>query len=149
MSTNVLSAKDIKREWHIVDAKGKVLGRIATDIATKLSGKGKTAYVPYLDTGDFVVVTNASHVRVTGKKADQKRYVRHSGYPGGLKVEIFSDLLKRKPEDIILHAVKGMLPKSKLGKKMIKKLYVFPSSTHPYAKQLKMERQEEAVETNG
>lgn len=144
MSTNVLSAKDIKREWHVVDAKGKILGRIATEIATKLSGKGKVSYVPYLDNGDFVVVTNASLVKVTGKKTSQKKYVRHSGYPGGLKVEVFSDLLKRKPEDIILHAVKGMLPKSKLGKKMIKKLHVFPASTHPYKKQLKQEE-----ETNG
>lgn len=148
MSTNVLSAKDIKREWHMVDAKGKVLGRIATDIATKLSGKGKPSYVPYLDNGDFVVVTNAALVKVTGKKADQKKYVRHSGYPGGLKVEVFSDLIKRKPEDVILHAVKGMLPKTKLGKKMIKKLHVFPSSTHPYAKQLKKDTIEEE-ETNG
>lgn len=143
MSTNVLSAKDIKREWHVVDAKGKVLGRIATDIATMLSGKGKVSYVPYLDNGDFVVVTNAALVKVTGKKADQKKYVRHSGYPGGLKVEVFADLIKRKPEDVILHAVKGMLPKTKLGKKMIKKLHVFPSSTHPYAKQLKIEAKEE------
>ncbi len=136
MSTNVVSAKDIKRDWHLVDAKDQILGRLATQIAGKLMGKNKPNLVPYLDMGDFVVVTNATLIKVTGKKPDQKKYVRHSGYPGGFKVEKFSDLLKRKPEDIIRHAVSGMLPKTRLGKKMIKKLYVFPKNEHTFQKQL-------------
>ncbi|SRR5258708_3332214 len=132
MSTNVLSAKDIKREWHLIDAKGKILGRLATEVATILQGKKKAAFVPYLDTGDFVVVTNATEIKVTGKKALQKVYVNHSGYPGGLRKESYTRLLARRPEQIIRHAVKGMLPKSKLGDKMIKKLYIYPTSEHPH-----------------
>lgn len=125
MSTNKLSAKNIKRETHIIDASGKILGRLATEVATILMGKKKPQFVPYLDTGDFVVVTNASKVKVTGKKMKDKTYVRHSGYPGGLKVETFDKMLARKPEYIIEHAVKGMLPRSRLGSQMIKKLKVF------------------------
>lgn len=136
MSTNVLSAKKINREWHLVDAKGQTLGRLATEIASKLTGKTKPYYVPYLDVGDFVVVTNAAKVRVTGKKELQKKYVRHSGYPGGLKVETFSQLKSRRPEEIIRHAVSGMIPKTKLGKKMIKKLHIFTGSEHTFDKQL-------------
>jgi len=124
MSTNVLSAKDIKREKHTIDASGKILGRLAGEIATLLMGKNKPNFVPYLDNGDFVTVTNASKVKVTGKKAQDKVYTRHSGYPGGLKVETFDKMLVRKPEFIIEHAVKGMLPGSKLGKAMFKKLKV-------------------------
>ncbi len=124
MSTNVVSAKDIKRETHTIDASGKILGRLATEVATILMGKKKPEYVPYLDTGDFVVVTNASKVKVTGKKSQDKIYVSHSGYPGGLKQENFVKMLKRKPEYIIEHAVKGMLPHTKLGRQMIKKLKV-------------------------
>ncbi|EKD85213.1 MAG: hypothetical protein ACD_38C00069G0015 [uncultured bacterium] len=125
MGTNKLSAKDIKREKHIVDASGKVLGRLATEIATMLMGKNKPQFVPYLDTGDSVVVTNASKVKVTGKKSKVKTYTRHSGYPGGLKVETFDKMIVRKPEYVIEHAVKGMLPQTKLGRQMIKKLKVF------------------------
>lgn len=125
MSTNRLSAKDIKREKHILDAGGKILGRLATEVATILMGKKKPQYVPYLDTGDFVVVTNASKVKMTGKKMQTKTYTRHSGYPGGLKVETFDKLIIRRPEYIIEHAVSGMLPHSKLGRQMIKKLKVF------------------------
>lgn len=124
MSTNVLSAKDIKRQTHTIDASGKILGRLATEVATFLMGKNKPEFVPYLDTGDFVVVTNASKIKVTGKKAHDKKYVRHSGFPGGLKVETFDKLLVRKPEAIIEHAVRGMLPKNRLGKAMFKKLKV-------------------------
>lgn len=137
MNTNVLSAKDIKRDWHLVDAKGKILGRLATEIARKLTGKDKPSFVPYLDIGDYVVVTNATYVKVTGKKSEQKKYVRHSGYPGGLKVETFSKLKDRRPEQIIRHAVSGMLPKNRLGRKMIKKLHVFASSEHPFVGQVK------------
>lgn len=136
MKTNVLSAKDITRNWHLIDADGKILGRLATDIATKLMGKNKAIFVPYLDTGDFVVVTNAALVKVTGKKMLQKKYVRHSGYPGGLKVETLSKLLQRKPQDVIKHAVSGMLPKTKLGKRIIKKLHVFAGAEHPFLKQV-------------
>ena len=128
MSTNVLSAKDIKREKHTINASGKILGRLATEVATLLMGKNKPSFVPYLDSGDFVVVTNAAEVKVSGKKTSQKVYIRHSGYPGGLKTETFDKLLVRKPEYIIEHAVKGMLPHNKLGNKMIKKLQVHAGS---------------------
>lgn len=125
MGTNVFSAKNIKRQVHRIDARGKILGRLATEVATLLMGKNKPSFVPYLDTGDFVVVTNASQVKVTGKKIKDKVYTRHSGYPGGLKQETFDKLIQRRPEYIIEHAVSGMLPRSKLGKKMIKKLKVY------------------------
>lgn len=125
MSTNVVLAKNIKREKHVIDASGKVLGRLATELAKILMGKNKPAFVPYLDTGDFVVVTNAGKVKVTGKKMKDKTYTRHSGYPGGLRVETFDKMLTRKPEYIIEHAVKGMLPHNRLGREMIKKLKVF------------------------
>lgn len=125
MSTASFSAKNIQRQTHTIDASGKVLGRLATEVATLLMGKNKPEYVPYLDNGDKVVITNASKIKVTGKKVTEKKYVRHSGYPGGLKVETFEKLIVRKPEKIIEHAVWGMLPKTKLGKKMITKLTVF------------------------
>lgn len=134
MSTNSLSAKSIQRKWHLIDAKGMVLGRMATEVATILMGKKKAGFVPYLDTGDFVVVTNAEYVKVSGKKSQVKRYVNHSGYPGGLRVEIFDKLIKRRPEYVIEHAVSGMLPHTKLGKQMIKKLKVFAGEQHPYGK---------------
>lgn len=145
MSTNVVSAKDIKRSWHQIDVKGKILGRVATDIAKILSGKNKPNYVPYLDQGDFVVVVNASQVRVSGKKPDQKVYFRHSGYPGGDKKENFNRLIQRKPDEVIRHAVKGMLPKNRLGDKMIKKLHIFSDDKHPFEKQLGIKPKTEAV----
>ncbi|MBU1031333.1 50S ribosomal protein L13 [Patescibacteria group bacterium] len=125
MSTNVVSAKNIKRATHTIDASGKVLGRLATEVATLLMGKNKPDFVPYLDMGDFVVVYNAAQVKVTGKKSKDKVYISHSGYPGGLKRETFDKMINRKPEFIIEHAVKGMLPHNRLGNKMIKKLKVF------------------------
>lgn len=125
MSTNKFLAKNIKRETAVIDADGKILGRLATDVAGILMGKKKASFVPYLDIGDQVVVTNAAKVKVTGKKSKDKVYVRHSGYPGGLRTETFEDMLKRRPEFIIEHAVKGMLPHNKLGREMIKKLKVF------------------------
>lgn len=143
MSTNVVSAKDIKRSWYLIDAKNEVLGRLATDAATILMGKKKPQYVPYLDMGDNVVVINAAKVKVTGRKEAEKKYVRHSGYPGGLKTETLAQLRERRPADIITHAVKGMLPKSKLGKGMIKKLHVFSGTDHPFKKQFKTEAMEE------
>lgn len=125
MSTNVLSAKNIKREKYVIDASGKILGRLATEIATILMGKKKPEFVPYLDTGDFVVVTNVKNIKVTGKKMQDKIYIRHSGYPGGKKEESFDKMISRKPEYVLEHAVKGMLPKNRLGDQMIKKLKVF------------------------
>lgn len=137
MSTNKLSAKNIKRQWHLIDAKDKVLGRLATEAATILMGKKKPEYVPYLDTGDFVVITNAAKVKLTGKKMKTKEYKRHSGYPGGLKVETFDKIIERKPEYVIEHAVSGMLPRTKLGRQMIKKLKVFAGEDHTFQKQVK------------
>ena len=124
MSTNVLLLKSIKREKHLIDASDQALGRLASTVATLLMGKHKPNYVPYLDMGDFVVVTNAKKIKVTGKKMQQKMYTRHSGYPGGLKVEAMETLMDRRPSYIIEHAVSGMLPKNKLSRKMIKKLTV-------------------------
>src|SRR5690348_10856333 len=121
MSTNVLSAREIKRSWHLIDAKGQVLGRLAGDVAEKLMGKQKSNYVPYLDNGDFVVVTNAKEVKVTGSKMQNKVYYRHSGFPGGFREETMEKLMARRPEEVIKKAVKGMLPKTKLGRKMITK----------------------------
>ncbi len=125
MSTNVVSAKNIKRAIHTIDADGKVLGRLAGEIATLLMGKNKPDFVTYLDMGDFVEVINAAKVKVTGKKFKDKIYTSHSGYPGGLKQETFDKMIMRKPEYIIEHAVKGMLPHNRLGRAMIKKLKVF------------------------
>lgn len=125
MNTNKLSIKDITRERHVIDAKDQILGRLATQVAILLQGKHKASYVPYLDCGDFVTVVNASKIKVTGKKMQDKKYVRHSGYPGGLKEEPLEKLLDRRPEYVIEHAVWGMMPKGKLGRQMIKKLKVF------------------------
>lgn len=140
MSTNILSAKDIRRDWHLFDASGKILGRFASEVATKLTGKHKPLFVPYLDVGDFVVITNAAKIKLSGKKTLQKKYIRHSGFPGGYKEEKFSDLLVRKPEEVVRHAVKGMLPKNRLGRKIIKKLYVFPGDEHPFGKRFSGEK---------
>lgn len=136
MSTNVMSSKDIKRNWHHFDASEKVLGRLASEVATILMGKNKAQYVPYLDNGDFVVITNASKIKVTGKKAEQKVYFRHSGFPGGATVENFTKLLDRRPNEIIRHAVVGMLPKTRLGKQMINKLKIYAGDKHPHEKQI-------------
>ncbi|OGE71193.1 50S ribosomal protein L13 [Candidatus Daviesbacteria bacterium RIFOXYD1_FULL_41_10] len=140
MSTNKLSAKDIKREWHLIDAKGQILGRLSTEAAKLLMGKNKPNYVPYLDCGDNVVIINASEVRVTGKKETRKKYVRHSGYPGGLTVETLEKMRAKKPEKIIIHAISGMLPKNKLGRVMIKKMHVYAGGEHPFTKELKGEK---------
>ncbi len=145
MSTNVLSNKDIKRSWVHVDAAGQILGRLASDVATVLQGKKKAQFVPYMDNGDFVVITNASKITISGNKGEQKNYYRHSGYPGGLKTESFNHFLARRPEEVIRHAVKGMLPKNKLGRRMIKKLYVFSGSTHTYGKQFGQNAKVETV----
>lgn len=134
MSTNVLSAKDVTRGQHLIDAKDQILGKVATQVALLLMGKNKPNFVPYLDTSEYVVVINAKQVKVTGKKESTKKYVRHSGYPGGLTVESLRDLRARKSEDIIIHAVKGMIPKTKLGRVMLQKLRVFSGEAASIAK---------------
>jgi large subunit ribosomal protein L13 len=128
---------EIKRSWHLVDVRDQVLGRTATKIARFLTGKDKVEYVPHLDLGDYVVVINAKEVAVTGKKEKQKIYYRHSGYPGGLRSEALGDLRKRRPEEIVRRAVKGMLPKNKLQKSMLKRLHVFAGEEHPFEDKFK------------
>jgi len=136
MKTYSTKAKDVERQWHVIDASGKTLGRLATQIATLLMGKHKPTYVPYLDTGDYVIVLNAAKVRVTGKKAKQKTYYRHSGYPGGIKAETFENMLAAHPTRVIEHAVKGMLPHNRLGRAMFKKLKVYVDDRHPHQAQV-------------
>ncbi len=135
MSTTYPNVKEIKQDWILVDAKDQVLGRMATQIATRLRGKHKPEYTPFLDTGDFVVVINADRVRVTGKKLEQKEYQRYSGYPGGLKIESMSTVMEKEPERVIRQAVKGMLPHGPLGRAMLKKLKVYAGTEHPHAGQ--------------
>jgi len=127
---------DIQRNWHLLDAKGKILGRLATEIATILMGKNKPSYLPYLDLGDNVVVINAKDVRLTGRKEKQKTYTSYSGYPGGLRIRSFGELKENNPQEIIKHAVSGMLPKNRLARQMIKKLYIYPGEDHPYKDKL-------------
>ena len=124
MRTYVAKPSTIKRDWYIVDAEGQTLGRIATEIALRLRGKHKPEYTPFMDTGDYIIVINASKVKVTGNKTADKMYYRHTGYPGGLKSESFEKLIARKPEQIIETAVRGMLPKGPLGRAMFRKLKV-------------------------
>jgi large subunit ribosomal protein L13 len=125
----------VKQDWYVVDAGNKVLGRLASRIALRLRGKHKPVYTPHVDTGDWIVVVNASRIRVTGRKAREKKYYRHSGYPGGLKTTDFATLLARDPERVLKKAVKGMLPKGPLGYAMLKKLKVYPGATHPHGAQ--------------
>lgn len=130
--TKPTKAKEITRSWHIIDAKGKVLGRVSSQIAQLLIGKSKAYFTPHLDCGDYVVVVNAKDVKVTGKKETVKTYYRHSGYPGGFRAETFKELQARRPEEVIKRGVKGMLPQNKLRAKMLARLYVFAEETHPY-----------------
>lgn len=130
MKTYIAKAKDIKKSWYVVDAKDQILGRLASKVATVLMGKDKVIYDPHQDVGDEVVVINASKVKVTGNKMTEKTYKRYSAYPGGLNIETYERVMKKDPERIIRHAVKGMLPKSKLGVKMLKKLRVYPLEQH-------------------
>ena len=135
MKTFSLKSTEVVRDWVVFDASDKVLGRFATKIADKLRGKDKPTYTPHVDGGDFVVVINADKVKVTGNKAEQKKYYKHSLYPGGLKEKSYKELLESSPERIIENAVKGMLPKNKLGKSIIKKLKVYSGSEHPHESQ--------------
>jgi large subunit ribosomal protein L13 len=135
MSTFIPSGKDIARKWFVVDASGKTLGRLATKAADVLSGKLNPQYVPYIDVGDHVIVINAEKVRLTGLKAQNKVYRRYTGFPGGLREESFTRLLNRKPEMILEQAIKGMLPKSKMGRQMATKLKVYRGDKHPHEAQ--------------
>lgn len=126
---------EIEKKWYVLDAKGKVLGRMATEIAMTLMGKKKPIYTPSIDTGDFVIVINADKFLVTGAKMDDKMYYRHSGYLGGLKERTLKEQLEKKPEDVIRMAVKNMLPKTKMGRAMISKLKIYTGSEHPHAAQ--------------
>ena len=135
MKTYSPKAKDIEREWWVIDAADKTLGRIATQVAKLLMGKHKPIYAPHIDTGDYVVVINAARVKVTGKKTEQKIYYRYSGYPGGLKSPSFRELFSKDPTRVIELAVKGMLPHNRLGRAMIKKLKVYPGNEHPHQAQ--------------
>ena len=130
--TSTPSLTTIKRNWFLVDAEGQTLGRLATEIANVLRGKNKPSFTPHLDTGDFVIVVNAEKIEVSGKKTSQKLYRRHSGRPGGMKIEKFETLRERIPERIIEQAVKGMLPHNSLGRQQFKKLKVYKGSEHPH-----------------
>jgi large subunit ribosomal protein L13 len=125
----------VERRWHLIDADGQTLGRLATEIARLLRGKNKPQYTPHVDTGDFVVVVNAERVIVTGKKAEQKTYYRHTGYPGGLKETSYEAMLERKPTEVLRKAVRGMMPRTRLGRKQFGKLKIYAGPEHPHEAQ--------------
>jgi large subunit ribosomal protein L13 len=137
MSMNTVFAKknEVERKWHIIDAEGIILGKLAAKVATVLRGKNKPIFTPNVDAGDFVIIINASKVRLTGKKLRQKMYYRHSGYPGGIKQTSALEMLQKTPERMIMLAVKGMLPKNRLGRALMKKLKVYAGSTHSHSAQ--------------
>ncbi len=139
MGTYSAKKEEIQRSWHVVDANGKTLGRLASVVASVLKGKTKPIYTKHVDTGDFVIVVNAEKIHLTGRKLDQKMYYSHSGYPGGLKSTTAGKLLKSKPEDVLKKAVEGMLPKTRLGKQMLSKLKVYAGEKHPHRAQLPVE----------
>ncbi|TET15246.1 MAG: 50S ribosomal protein L13 [Dehalococcoidia bacterium] len=142
MRTYSTKASDIEREWWVMDASGKILGRLASEVARLLKGKHKPIYSPHLDVGDYVVVVNAAKVRVTGNKLTQKIYYRHSQYPGGLKSTSLKRMMETYPTRVIEHAVKGMLPHNRLGAAMFKKLKVYPGAEHPHQAQVKVTEKE-------
>lgn len=135
MKTFMAKAQEVEHKWYVVDAEGKTLGRLASQIATILRGKHKPIYTPHVDTGDYVIVINAEKIKVTGKKRTDKMYRWHSGYLGGLKERTFNEMMQKQPEKIIMLAVKGMLPHNSLGRQMLKKLRVFTGSEHPHQAQ--------------
>ncbi len=135
MKTYVATPADRQRDWYVVDAEGQTLGRLATRIADALRGKRKPEYTPHIDTGDFIVVVNAEKIRVTGDKLNQKRYWRHSGYPGGIKSRTLAEMLERRPEEVIRKAVKGMLPRNRLARQQLTKLKVYAGPDHPHEAQ--------------
>ena len=135
MKTFMASPATIDRKWYVVDAEGKTLGRLASEVAKVLRGKNKAIFTPHIDTGDYVIIVNADKIKVTGKKLDQKIYYHHSDYVGGMKEQTLKEKLAKKPEDVIYLAVKGMLPKGPLGRQMIKKLHVYAGAEHNHAAQ--------------
>lgn len=135
METFTAKPLDLTRSWYVVDASGKTLGRVSSEIARRLRGKHKPEYTPHVDTGDYIIVINAKKVRVTGNKRTEKRYYRHSGYPGGIKAITFAQMMQKAPERVIEHAVKGMLPKGPLGRAMYRKLKVYAGPDHTHAAQ--------------
>ncbi len=135
MKTYSAKPDSVQRDWYVVDASGKTLGRLASEVARRLRGKHKPEYTPHVDTGDYIIVINAEKVRVTGRKAQDKMYHRHTGYPGGLKSTNFEKLIQEHPERVIQQAVKGMLPKNPLGRAMFRKLKVYAGSEHRHAAQ--------------
>jgi large subunit ribosomal protein L13 len=135
MKTFTAKPAEIKRDWYVIDASGKALGRLATEIARRLRGKHKAEYTPHVDTGDYIVVINAKDVRVTGNKTKDKTYYHHTGYPGGIKSITFEKQIEKRPEKVIETAVKGMLPKGPLGRAMYRKLKVYPDAQHSHSAQ--------------
>ena len=135
MKTYTAKPGEISREWYVVDAEGQTLGRLATQIADTLRGKTKPQYTPHVDTGDFVIVVNAEKIHVTGQKLDQKRYYRHSGYPGGLRSRTLREQLDRRPTEVLRKAVKGMLPRNRLAREQLTKLKIYAGPEHPHAAQ--------------
>jgi large subunit ribosomal protein L13 len=144
MKTYVATPANRQRDWYVVDAQGKTLGRLATQIADALRGKRKPDYTPHCDTGDFVVVVNAEKVRVTGNKLADKVYYRHSGYPGGLRSRTLSEMLERQPEEVLRKAVKGMLPRNRLGRQQLLKLKIYAGPEHPHEAQKPKQMEVEA-----
>ena len=132
MKTISAKAETVQRSWYVIDAEGHTLGRLATEVARRLRGKHKTEYTPHVDTGDYIVVVNAEKVKVTGRKASDKTYYRHTGHPGGLKEATFAQMIERSPEKVIELAVKGMLPRNPLGRAMYRKLKVYAGQEHPH-----------------
>jgi large subunit ribosomal protein L13 len=135
MKSFIAKPAEVERKWYVVDADGKTLGRLASEVASVLRGKNKPTFTPHVDCGDYVIVINAEKVAVTGKKRNEKIYKKHTGYPGGLREITFDKLQQKKPEEIIRHAVKGMLPDGKLGRQMFKKLKVYAGAEHPHTAQ--------------
>lgn len=135
MKSFMASPSTVERKWYVVDAEGKTLGRLASEVANVLRGKNKPIFTPHIDTGDYVIVVNAEKVKVTGKKLEQKIYYHHSEYVGGMKETTLKEMMKKKPEFVITHAVKGMLPKGPLGRQMLKKLHVYTGPEHNHAAQ--------------
>lgn len=135
MKTYTPTLSDIKRDWYVVDVEGQILGRIASQIANRLRGKHKPEFAPHMDNGDFIVVVNASKIKVTGTKLSDKKYYNHSCYPGGLRTRTLGEMMARKPEEVIIKAVRGMLPKNRLSSALLKKLKVYAGSEHPHGAQ--------------
>ncbi len=135
MKTYTPTLSDIKRDWYVVDVEGQILGRIASQIANRLRGKHKPEFAPHMDNGDFIVVVNASKIKVTGTKLSDKKYYNHSGYPGGLRTRTLGEMMARKPEEVIIKAVRGMLPKNRLSSALLKKLKVYAGPEHPHGAQ--------------